>query len=81
MKPLDLLKCCLNWKVLLGIGGVMVLLLIFLPGQLAAFAPFLLLLICPLSMGLMMFGMKKMGNSCHEPNCKEHDHKTSSKEA
>ena len=48
---------CLNWKVLLGIGTAMLLAYIFVP-QIANYSWILLALICPLSMMLMMAGMK-----------------------
>lgn len=48
---------CLNWKVLVGIGVAMLAIILFVP-KLAAFAPLLLALACPLSMVFMMRGMK-----------------------
>ena len=57
MKTLDMLKMCLNWKVLAGIITVIVIAYLFFP-KVAAAAPFLLVLVCPLSMMLMMRGMQ-----------------------
>ena len=57
MKSLDMLKMCLNWKVLGGIIAVIVIAYMFFP-KVAAAAPFLLVLVCPLSMVLMMRGMQ-----------------------
>lgn len=48
---------CLNWKVLGGIIVIIVIAYIFFP-KVAAAAPFLLVLVCPLSMVLMMRGMR-----------------------
>lgn len=61
MKVIDLIKCCLNPKVIIGIilliGGAF----LFLPkGQVTSLAPILVALICPVSMGLMMIGMKSI---------------------
>jgi len=52
-----MLKMCLNWKVLGGIIAVIVIAYMFFP-KVAAAAPFLLVLVCPLSMVLMMRGMQ-----------------------
>lgn len=72
MKPLDMLKCCFNWKVAAGLGIVAIALFMFWPAKVTALLPTLLLLLCPISMGIMMFSMGKMNRSCHDPNCKEH---------
>lgn len=53
----NILKACMNWKVLLGIGAVILLAYIFMP-QIANYSWILIALICPLSMMLMMAGMK-----------------------
>ena len=58
---MDMLKCCLNPKVLLGLGAVAVGVLVLQPHLFWSALPTLAILICPLSMGLMMFGMGKMG--------------------
>ncbi|MCL4545008.1 MAG: septum formation initiator family protein [Chloroflexi bacterium] len=58
---MDMLKCCLNWKVLVGLGAVAVGVLVVEPQIFWSALPTLAVLICPLSMGLMMFGMGKMG--------------------
>ncbi|MCL4544883.1 MAG: DUF4349 domain-containing protein [Chloroflexi bacterium] len=58
---MDMLKCCLNWKVLVGLGAVAVGVLVVEPQVFWSALPILAILICPLSMGLMMFGMGKMG--------------------
>lgn len=46
----------MNWKVLLGIGIVILLTYLFVP-DIASYSWVLLLLACPLSMMLMMAGM------------------------
>ena len=53
----NILKACMNWKVLLGMGAVILLAYIFVP-QIANYSWILLALICPLSMMFMMAGMK-----------------------
>ena len=53
-----MLKCCLNPKVIAGVIAVIILLYVFAP-QLARYSGLLIVLICPLSMGLMMMGMNK----------------------
>lgn len=62
MKILDFLKHCLNPKVILAVAVIIIGLFIFLPSksQLAVYVPFLLALICPLS---MIFMMKDMHSS------------------
>jgi len=63
------LATCFNWKVLAGLGAVAAGLLVFAPGAAVAVLPLLLLLACPLSMGVMMFAMRGRGGnasgSCH----------------
>lgn len=58
----NMFKCCLNPKVLVGIGVLVILLYVFAP-QLARYAGLLIFLICPLSMLLMMAGMNHAGKS------------------
>ncbi len=62
----NMFKCCLNPKVLAGIGAVIVLLYIFAP-ELARYSGLLIFLICPLSMFLMMVGMNhaEKSNTCN----------------
>lgn len=52
----DIFKACLNWKVLIGIGVVILLLYLFVP-QIASYSWVLFVLICPLSMIMMMSSM------------------------
>ncbi len=59
-----ILKTCLNPKVLLGIGVVILLAYIFAP-QLARYSWVLLFLACPLSMIFMMVAMNH-GNKSDE---------------
>lgn len=59
------LRCCLNPKVIGGLAAVGLALWLFAPGSGAAALPLLVLLICPLSMGAMMWGMtRRGGGSC-----------------
>lgn len=54
---MQMLKHCLNWKVITGLGVVGVGIYAVAPGLAVAALPFLLLAICPLSMMFMMKGM------------------------
>ena len=58
-----MIKACLNWKVLLPLGIVVLLAYVFVP-QIANYAWLLLVLACPLSMIFMMTSMKH-----GEPEC------------
>ncbi len=48
----------MNWKVLLATGAIILLVYLFVP-QIASYSWVLLALACPLSMVLMMAGMKQ----------------------
>ena len=50
----NMLRMCLNWKVLAGLGLVAVGVGVYRPGLLGAALPILLLAACPLSMLWMM---------------------------
>lgn len=52
----NILKACLNPKVLIGTGLVILLAYIFIP-QVAQYSWILFVLVCPLSMMIMMAGM------------------------
>lgn len=54
----DVLRRCLNWKVLAALAGVGVIVWAVAPNMLRGAAPLLLLLACPLSMIVMMLGMR-----------------------
>ena len=56
---MEMLKKCLNPKVLLGLAVVAVGIAIFAPKALAASLPLLLIAACPLSMAAMMVMMNK----------------------
>ena len=51
---MNMLKMCLNWKVLAGLAAVALGIYALAPGAFAAAAPLLLLAACPLSMLVMM---------------------------
>jgi hypothetical protein len=55
---MKMLKACLNWKVLAGLGVAGIAIFLVAPGLAAAALPILLLAACPLSMLLMMWGMQ-----------------------
>lgn len=57
------MRMCLNWKVLGTLAAVGIGIWVVAPGAVAAALPALLLAACPLSMLVMMFGMKGMGGS------------------
>ena len=59
---LQSLKCCLNPKVLVGLGAVLVGVLLLAPNLVASAFPLVLALVCPLSMLVMMGGMARMGS-------------------
>ncbi len=56
---MNMLKMCLNWKVLTGLGVAAAAVYILAPGAFAAALPTLLLLACPLSMLVMLVGMRR----------------------
>ena len=65
---------CMNWKVLAGVGLVVVAVLVFKPAAAVAIIPLAVLAVCPLSMILMMFAMKKgmdMRGHPKEPETRE----------
>ncbi len=55
----NMLACCFNPRVLIGIGLAIGGVAFFAPGLLRTVVPYLLYLICPLSMVLMMFMMNR----------------------
>jgi len=68
----NILKMCMNWKVFLGIGVVILLAYLFVP-NIASYSWILFVLVCPLSMMLMMAGMNHDGNKSEKlfvcPEC------------
>jgi hypothetical protein len=67
----DCVQMCLNWKVLVGLVLVAVLVGMLAPSLFAAAIPVLVVLVCPLSMGIMLLRMGKMrqGISSGGTNC------------
>ena len=61
------LRCCLNPKVIGGLVAVGLVLWLVAPGSGTAALPLLITLICPLSMGVMMWQMRR-GGSCPAPD-------------
>lgn len=61
---MEMLKKCLNPKVLIGLGIVALGFLIFAPKLLLGVLPLLIIAACPLSMALMM---GSMGKGEHKP--------------
>ncbi|MCA1687022.1 MAG: DUF2933 domain-containing protein [Actinobacteria bacterium] len=74
---MQMLKMCLNWKVLAGLTAVGIGIYLVAPNLVAAALPILLLAACPLSMLLMMLMMKDTQGSqgeASEPRLSpEHD--------
>lgn len=58
----NLLGMCLNWKVIAGLAGVALLVLVVAPQFLGVALPILIVAACPLSMLFMMRGMSGNGN-------------------
>ena len=58
---MNMLKMCLNWKVITAVALVGVGLFVYAPGLALSALPFLVIAICPLSMLLMMGAMNGMG--------------------
>lgn len=59
---MNMLKCCLNWKVIAGLGAVGLAIWVMAPGTVAAALPLLVALVCPLSMILMMGMIGRQGS-------------------
>ncbi len=56
----DCMQMCLNWKVLIGLAVVAVLVGVVVPQVFWRAIPLLLVLACPLSMVVMMLSMSRM---------------------
>jgi hypothetical protein len=68
----NMIKCCLNPKVLAGLAVVGVGVLVFAPNLAASVLPLLVVLACPLSMLFMMhsmFGQKDNSNGAACEHC------------
>ena len=55
------MMCCLNKRVVIGLAVIALAIFAFSPRLLGTAAPVLLLAVCPLSMLLMMRGMRRQG--------------------
>jgi hypothetical protein len=62
----DCMQMCLNWKVLVGLAVVGLIVLVVAPQLIWAALPILLLAVCPLSMLFMMRGMAGKRNATTE---------------
>ncbi|MCF6507798.1 DUF2933 domain-containing protein [Blastococcus sp. MG754426] len=58
------MRCCLNPKVIGGLIAAGVALWLMAPAASTAALPLLIALVCPLSMGVMMWQMNRGGGSC-----------------
>lgn len=67
MKLSNILKMCLNYKVILGVIAIIAL-IYFVAPRYASFSWILLALICPLSMVLMMSTMQHSKDNTSEQN-------------
>lgn len=63
---MNMLKMCLNWKVMAGLAAAGLGVYLIAPGAFAAALPLLFLAICPLSMVVMMMMMGR-GNGGSTP--------------
>lgn len=63
---MQMLKHCLNWKVIAALAVVGVGIYAVAPNLMVAALPILLLAICPLSMLFMMWGMQQNGGEDRE---------------
>jgi hypothetical protein len=61
---MNVLRACLDWRVLTGLAALGVVVYAIAPGLISGTVPLLLLAACPLSMPLMM---KAMGGQRPEP--------------
>ncbi|MGB3681038.1 MAG: DUF2933 domain-containing protein [Rubrobacteraceae bacterium] len=68
-----MLKMCLNWKVIAGLGALGAGIYAIAPDLAVAALPFLVLAICPLSMVFMMKGMQGDGGEGDESQTPETD--------
>lgn len=57
---LKYVKCCFNWKVVVGLAVVALAAWVAAPGLVGRLLPTLVALICPLSMAAMVIGMSAM---------------------
>lgn len=58
------MRCCLNPKVIGGLVVIGLVLWLLAPATSAAALPLLIVLVCPLSMGVMMWRMNRVGGGC-----------------
>lgn len=65
----DMIKCCLNPKVLAGLAVVGVGVLVLAPNLAANVLPLLVVLACPLSMLFMMRVMRSQSNNPNSATC------------
>jgi hypothetical protein len=63
---MQMLKMCLNWKVLAALAAVGVGIYLVAPDMVLAALPILLLAACPLSMLLMMWSMQHTQGQGHQ---------------
>ena len=62
-----MLKNCMNPKVLVGLAAVAVVLYLLAPNGALGELPLLILLVCPLAMVLMLWGMGRTGDTNAAP--------------
>lgn len=68
---LDVLRKCLNWKILAGLAVVGLGVWLVAPGAIGVALPFLVLLACPLSMLVMMGAMGRQMRSPAQDETRE----------
>ena len=64
---MNVLKCCFNWRVIVGLAAVALGVALLVPRSLTAIGPLLFYAICPLSMLVMMWTMYRMGGNPAAP--------------
>jgi hypothetical protein len=62
-RSLGALSVCLDWRVIAAAGAVVAGVAVIAPGVLAVALPILVVAACPLSMGLMAWGMARNAGS------------------
>jgi hypothetical protein len=62
------MRCCLNPKVIGALVAVGLMIWLMAPTGAAASLPLLITLVCPLSMGVMMWQMRRGATSCGAAN-------------
>lgn len=71
-----LIECCINWRVVAGLGVVGIALFLLAPKLALASLPVLVVLVCPISMLFMMRSMGNMNMGASKPTNSTLEHLT-----